>query len=89
MTNVEKLYEMGYEDFVIYDNPEFDSAIIGISYDNRVIYDFDKMVIDLMAKDGIEMLDAAEFIEYNTLRAYSPTPDRDPIVMYGLLDFDI
>ena len=89
MTKSEMLYEMGYEDFVVFKDPEFDSAIIGISDDNRVIYDYDKMVAHLMEVDGIEMLDAMEYIDYNTLGA-SPPPewgDLGPIVMYGLLDF--
>ena len=88
MTRAEMLYDMGYEDFVLFENPYYDSAIIGISNDNRVIYDYDKMVEDLMVTDGMEWLDAAEFIDYNTLRAYSETPELDPIVMYRLLDFD-
>lgn len=88
MTRAEMLYDMGYEDFVLFENPDYDSAIIGISDDNRVIYDYEKMVEDLMVTDGMEWLDAAEFIDYNTLRAYSKTPDRDPIVMYRLLDFE-
>lgn len=88
MTKRELLCEMGHEDAVVFDNPEFDSAIIGISDDNRVIYDYDKMVAHLMDIDDMEMIDAIEFIDYNTLRAYPP-PDRGdgPIVMYGLLDF--
>lgn len=88
MTKAEMLYDMGYEDFVLFKNPDYDSAIIGISDDNRVIYDYDKMVVDLMVTDGMNMVDAAEFIDYNTLRAYSETPELDPIVMYRLLDFD-
>jgi hypothetical protein len=88
MTNREILCEMGHEDAVIYKNPDYDSAIIGVSDDNRVIYDYDKMVAHLMDVDGIEMLDAVEFIDYNTLRAYPPSDMGDgPIVMYGLLNF--
>jgi hypothetical protein len=89
MTKSEMLSEMGYEDFVLFDNPDFDSAIIGISDDNRVIYDYDKMVAHLMDVDGMEMLDAIEFIDYNTLGASPPPEMREfaPIVMYGLLDF--
>jgi hypothetical protein len=88
MTNREILCEMGHEDAVIFENPDYDSAIIGISDDNRVIYDYDKMVVDLMVTDGMNMVDAAEFIDYNTIGAYSETPELDPIVMYRLLDFD-
>lgn len=88
MTRAEMLYEMGYEDFVLFKDPDYDSAIIGISDDNRVIYDYDKMVEDLMVTDGINMVDAMEVIDYNTLRAYSKTPELDPIVMYRLIEFD-
>ena len=87
MTNREMLCEMGYEDAVIFDNPDYDSAIIGVSDDRRVIYNYDKMVAHLMDADGMEMLDAVEFIDYNTLRAYPPSGMGDgPIVMYSLLD---
>ena len=87
MTNREILCEMGYEDAVIFENPDYDSAIIGISDDNRVIYDYDKMVANLMDVDGMEMLDAVEFIDYNTLKVLPYTGDSGPIIMYGLLDF--
>ena len=42
--NKELLVEMGYEDAVILENPDYDSAIIGVSESGRVIYDYDKMV---------------------------------------------
>lgn len=88
MKKRELLCEMGHEDAVIFENPDYDSAIIGISDDNRVIYDYDKMLGHLMDVDNMEMLDAMEFIDYNTLKAYSETPELDPIVMYRLLDLD-
>ena len=88
MTKREILCNMDYEDLIVFENPDYDSAIIGISADNRVIYDYNKMVVDLMVTDGMNMVDAAEFIDYNTLRAYSETPELDPIIMYRLLDFD-
>lgn len=88
MLRRDMLCELGHEDFVVFRNPDFDSAIIGISDDNRVIYDYEKMIEDLMVTEGMEMIDAADFIGYNTLRAYSETPERDPIVMYRLLEFD-
>ena len=91
MKKRELLNEMGHEDVIVFENPDYDSAIIGISDDNRVIYDYEKMVEHLMEVDGMEMLDAMEFIDYNTLRAYPPSGLSEygpPIVMYGLLDFE-
>lgn len=46
--NKELLVEMGYEDAVILENPDYDSAIVGVSESGRVIYDYDKMVEWLM-----------------------------------------
>ena len=84
MTNREMLCEMGYRDAVIFENPDYDSAIIGVSDDNRVVYDYDKMVTHLMDVDGMEMLDAVDFIDYNTLRALPYAGEYGPIIMYGL-----
>ena len=75
---------MGYRDAVIFENPDYDSAIIGVSDDNRVVYDYDKMVTHLMDVDGMEMLDAVDFIDYNTLRALPYAGEYGPIIMYGL-----
>lgn len=68
--NKELLVEIGYEDAVILENPDYDSAIIVVSETGRVIYDFDKMVEWLMATDGMTYEDAMEFIDYNTIIMY-------------------
>ena len=69
MDNRELLVELGYEDSVVFENPDYDSAIIGVTEDDdRVGYDFDLMVKHLVDTDGITELEAIEFIEYNTIR---------------------
>lgn len=75
--------DMGYEDAVVFDGPDFDDAIVGVSDDGRVIYDYDKMVRSMMQQDGIGQDEAIEFIEYNTIRACEYVKDG-PIIMYGL-----
>jgi hypothetical protein len=84
MTNRELLLDHGLDDAIIFENPDYDAAIIGVSHDDRVIYDYDKMVQCLMEEDGMTSLEAAEFIDYNTLRAIPYAGDGAPIVMYGL-----
>ena len=74
---------MGYEDVAIFENPDYDSAIIGISDDGRVIYDYEMMIQCLMEEDDMSELDAAEFINYNTIRA-APYIQHGPIIMYGI-----
>lgn len=69
MTNRELLVEYGYEDLVIFDNPDYDAAIIGVSHDDRVVYDYDKMVECCMTVDNMTMEEAEDFISYNTIRS--------------------
>lgn len=82
----EYLVENGYEDSVVFESPDYVSAVIGVSSDGRVVYDFDLMVRDLMVKDGMEEIDAIEFIEYNTVRAIPYAGELSPIVVYGIHD---
>lgn len=77
MTVREKLEERGLDDVVIFDTPSYDDAFVGLSEDNRAIYDFDKMVecLDMPVEEAIE------FIEYNTIRAL-PYFTGAPIILY-------
>ena len=65
---------------VYFTNPNFDKSIIGISTDDRIIYDYDNMVTELMKTDNISYEEAIEFIEYNTIRAI-PYIDNAPIIL--------
>jgi len=87
MTARELIKENGYEDIVIFENPSYDSALIGISEDNRAIYDYDKMIEFLMSEDDLSYEDAADMISYNTVRSLQYTPNS-PIILYPLIDFD-
>ena len=51
--NRDLLVEHGYEEAVVFENPDYDEAIIGVDTDGHVIYDFDKMVECLMKEDGM------------------------------------
>ncbi len=84
MTSEEKLLDMGYEDVVIFKNYSYDDALIGVTEDNRAVYDFDKMVAWLMETEGFTQDEAIEWIEYNTIRALGYAGDDAPIIMYPL-----
>lgn len=75
---------MGYEDCIIFENPDYEDAIIGVSEDGRVVYDYDKMVASLMSKDGMTMDEAVDFISYNTIRALAYAGEKAPIVMFPI-----
>lgn len=78
--------EQGYEDTVVFDNPAFATAFIGLSSDGRAVYDYEKMVESLMEEDGIDYVDAVEFIDYNTIRSLPYWYDRAPIVVYPIVE---
>ena len=85
MTSEEKLLDMGYEDVVIFKDYSYDDALIGVTEDNRAVYDFDKMVAWLMETEGFTQDEAIEWIEYNTIRALGYAGDDAPIIMYPLI----
>jgi hypothetical protein len=84
MINREVLNNMGYEHSIVFENPDYDDAIIGVSHDDRVIYDYDKMLEHLMAHEDMTDEEAADFISYNTIRSIPYAGENAPIVMYGI-----
>ena len=83
MTNREILSEYGYDGALLFDQPDYDSAIVGITDELNVVYDYEKMVKQLMKDDNMSRLEAIEFIEYNTIRAipYFEREGPPPIII--------
>lgn len=79
--------ELGYEDAIVFENPSYDSAIIGVSHDGRVIYSYDRMIESLMIEDDMDMEDAIEFIDFNTIRSL-PYQPNGPIVLYDIPELE-
>lgn len=78
-----QLVDNGYEEILLFDNPSYVSAFIGVSDDGKAIYDFDLMVECLIKEDDIDASSAIEFIEYNTIRAL-PYYKNSPIIKYSI-----
>ena len=70
-------------DAIVFDNHAYDNSIIGTTFDGRAIYDFDKMVKELMADEDWCEDDAVEWINYNTLRALPYGGEKTPMIVYG------
>ena len=81
--NINNLINEGLiaEDALKFESPSFDSAIIGADYFGRLIYDYDKMIIDLMEADNITEEEAIDFIDYNTIRSLPYYGENAPIIM--------
>lgn len=67
--------------FPFFDNPSFDKSIVGISSDNRVIYDYNKMAREFAKDNHCSIQEAIEFIEFNTIRDIPFLGEKAPIIM--------
>ena len=82
-TAAEKLTENDYDNVIIFQNPSYDAALIGVSIDNRAVYDYSKM-IDVLREDGMSDDQAVEFIDFNTVRAVAYAGPAGPIIFHPL-----
>lgn len=78
----EYLCDHGWEESIVFENPSYCDAFIGVSSDGNAVYDFEKMVECLMDEDGMDYTDAVEFIEYNTIRALPYMGPMAPVILY-------
>lgn len=85
MSKRDLLVDMGLEDAVCIDG--CDDAIIGTTPDDRLVYSYSKMIDCLMVNDGMDYEEAAEFIDYNTIRSL-PYIENAPVIMYSIEALD-
>ena len=76
------LVERDNADTIVLEQPDYLSAIEGISDDGRLIYSYEKMVQHLIDTDGMEYDEACEFIDYNTIGALPYMGEKRPIIIY-------
>ena len=79
MKNIDKICELGFEDSVVFRDPDYDDAIIGHDINGRVVYDYEKMIDCLLINMCFD--DAIDFIDNNTLRAIPYMGEKGPIVI--------
>ena len=89
MTIKEQLEKYYIEDeetsIILFENPSYDDAFIGLTLDNRAVYDYDKMIECLMKEDDMSYEEAIEFIDYNSLRSLSYIGEKAPVVIQNPL----
>lgn len=79
-----KLRTLLPKDALVFDNASYDNSIVGVTTDNRVVYDYNKMIVELMEDEGWSYDEAIDWIEYNTIRSLPYAGEKAPIIMYGL-----
>lgn len=77
------------KDVLVFDSIAYDNSIIGVTTDNRVVYDYDLMVEELINEElindeGWSYEEAVDWIDYNTIRAVSYLGEHAPIIMYSI-----
>lgn len=84
VTNKNLLLELGYDDVIIFDNPSYEGALVGITWDNQAVYDYDLMIESLIKEDNMTEEEAADFISYNA--SYNLRHEY-PIIMNSIKDW--
>lgn len=85
MSAEERLLENGYEGIIFLTNYSYDDALIGVTSDERAVYDYEMMVEWLINTEGFTEEEARDWIDYNTLRALSYMGEGAPVILYPLL----
>ena len=82
---VEVLEEYGIDcdEVVLFDNPSYDNAIVGVTTSNKAVYDYDEIIKCLVRDDGMTYDEAIEWLEFNTIRASQYNGDN-PIIIFRL-----
>ena len=70
----------GCPDTVVLEGPDYATAVVGITDDYRLIYDFDKMVEYLAITADLEYDDAVGFIEFNTIGSLPIMGRHAPVI---------
>ena len=83
MTIFNKLADYDLDHIKLLSDYSYDDALIGVTEDNRAIYDYDKMVRWLIEEEGFDEIGAEEWINYNTLRALEYFVPDYPIIMHS------
>lgn len=77
----ELILDAGYEDVIVFEEPSYDTAFIGVTTDNRAVYDYDKMLEWLVNNESMDWDEAADFISYNDSFRYG---EGYPLILYNL-----
>lgn len=74
------------DDALVFDNQAYDNAILGVTFDGRVIYSYEKMIIEYMEDHECSEEEATDWIDYNTIRSLPYAGDKAPIIVSTFLE---
>lgn len=75
------LSDWNLDDAVVFENPSYETAIVGYDvHSNRIIYDYERMIDYLVENEQMNEDEAVEFIDYNTIRSLDYI-ENHPIIL--------
>ena len=83
MTAEEILLDNGYEGIMTFGWFDCDDALIGVSNDDRAIYDYDLMIESLMDHDDMTYEEAVDWVD-GIIQFIPISNNKLPIIMYRL-----
>lgn len=78
------LCEQGHDEAILFEAPDYVEAVVGVTIEGRVLYDYETMVDYHVEHDGMEYGDAADLVSYGAIRALSYMGENAPIVIEKL-----
>ena len=80
------LVDKGYEDVIVFRNPNYTNALIGITDNHQAVYDYELMLEWLAEHENMDFEEAADFICYNDSFNYG---EKYPVIYYESFEEDI
>lgn len=75
------LSEWNLEESIVFENPSYETAIVGYDvHTNRIIYDYERMIDYLVENEQMNEDEAVEFIDFNTVRSLDYI-ENPPIIL--------
>ena len=78
----EKLEDNGYEDIIIIEDDCYRESCIGVTSDDRAVYDYGKMIVEFSKARKVSLDDAMEYVDYNIIRALPHYGAKAPGVFF-------
>ena len=85
-TPIDILVDKGYEDVIVFSNPDYTTALVGLTPNNNAVYDYDLMVEWLVENEDMDYEESADFISYNSSYYYG---ENYPVIYYEAFEEDI
>lgn len=79
------LSDWNLDNAVVFENPSYETAIVGYDiHSKRIIYDYNLMIYYLVVNEQMTEEEAAEFIDFNTIRSLDYI-ENAPIILYEIV----